>query len=184
MMKQRGPGAAEGRGRLESAYASERPRLVARLRAAGRSLEEAEDLVHDVYAEAVERLSFLGEIRNLPAYLNSVATRRLVDAWRRDRTRASKGEVDVAQETLDEIISATGLDPQEDCVRAALAEAVDDAMRALPPAQRQVIEAQVFGGLSFRQIAERTGESIDALTARKRYALKSLARALRRWIED
>ncbi len=42
--------------RLEKAYKSERPKLLARLRAAGRTIEEAEDLLHDVYAETLERL--------------------------------------------------------------------------------------------------------------------------------
>jgi DNA-directed RNA polymerase specialized sigma24 family protein len=63
-------------------------------------------------------------------------------------------------------------------------DALNDALRALPAAQRRVIEAQVFGGLTFREIAEATGESIDTLTARKRYALRNLSRALRHWIEE
>jgi len=46
----------DDRSRLDGAYRSEKPRLIARLRAAGRTLEEAEDLVHDVYAETMERL--------------------------------------------------------------------------------------------------------------------------------
>jgi DNA-directed RNA polymerase specialized sigma24 family protein len=46
------------------------------------------------------------------------------------------------------------------------------------------VEAQVFGGLTFREISESTGVSIDALTARKRYALQKLSRALRHWIDD
>lgn len=174
----------EGHGRLERAYRSERPRFLARLRAAGRTLEEAEDLVQDVYAETVERLPLVAGIRNLPAWINSLLTRRLIDAWRRDRVRAASGEVDVAEETLREIIAGTGLDPLDGFVRASLAEALDDALRALPPAQRRVVEAQVFGGMTFREIAEATGESIDTLTARKRYALRGLSRALRHWIEE
>jgi DNA-directed RNA polymerase specialized sigma24 family protein len=46
------------------------------------------------------------------------------------------------------------------------------------------VEAEVFGGMTFREIAEATGESIDTLMARKRYALKNLSRALRLWIEE
>jgi len=41
----------------------------------------------------------------------------------------------------------------------------------------------VFRGLRFQQIAAATGESIDTLMARKRYAVRSLSRALRYWIE-
>jgi RNA polymerase sigma factor (sigma-70 family) len=169
--------------RLEQAYRSEKPRLLARVRAAGRSLEEAEDLVHDVYAETLARLPLVDGIRNLPAWINSLFTRRLIDAWRHEKARRDSGEVDVGEETLREIIRGAGLDPHETYVRECLADAVDDAMRMLPAAQRRVVEAQVFGGMTFREIAAATGESIDTLTARKRYALRSLSRALRHWID-
>ena len=170
--------------RLEKAYRSEKPRFLARLRAAGRNLEEAEDIVHDVYAETMERLHLVADIHNLPAWLNSLLTRRLIDAWRHDRVRVASGETDVTEDTLREIISAMGLDPHDAFIRDSLLEALNDAPRVLPAAQRRVVEAQVFGGLSFREIAETTGESIDTLTSRKRYALRNLARALRHWIEE
>jgi RNA polymerase sigma factor (sigma-70 family) len=170
--------------RLEQAYRSEKPRFMARLRRAGRSLEEAEDLVHDVYAETMERLHLVAGIRNLPGWINSMFTRRLIDAWRHERVRAARGETDVTEETLREIIAGAGLDPQDGFVRESLVDAVNDALRVLPPAQRKVVEAQVFGGMSFRQIAEATGESIDTLTARKRYAVRNLSRALRHWIDE
>ncbi len=131
----------DDRSRLDGAYRSEKPRLIARLRAAGRTLEEAEDLVHDVYAETMERLPFMSGIRNLPAWINALFTRRLIDAWRHERVRKASGETDVTEETLREIISATGLDPLNDYVRSSMADALDDAMRALPAAQRRVVEA-------------------------------------------
>jgi len=173
----------DAHGRLEQAYKSEKPRLLARVRAAGRSLEEAEDLVHDVYAETMERLPLVADIRNLPAWINSLFTRRLIDAWRHEKVRRASGEIDVAEATLREIIESAGLNPEEAYVRECLADAVNDALRVLPAAQRRVVEAQVFGGMTFREIAAATGESIDTLTARKRYALRSLARALRHWID-
>jgi len=169
--------------RLAAAYKNEKPRLLARLRAAGHSLEEAEDLVHEVYAETMEHLPLLAGIRNLPAWINSLFTRRLIDAWRHARVRAASGETDVADDTIQEIIADAGLDPQDAYVRDCLADALNDALRALPAAQRRVVEAQVFGGLTFREIAQATGESIDTLTARKRYALRNLSRALRHWID-
>jgi len=53
------PGSTDAHQRLEDAYKSEKPRLLARLRAAGRTLEEAEDFVQDIYAETMKRLSFV-----------------------------------------------------------------------------------------------------------------------------
>jgi len=174
---------AESRQRLTEAYREEKPRLLARLRAAGRTWEEAEDLVQDVYAETLERLPLVSGIRNLPAWINWLFTRRVTDLWRREKVRSAL-RVEVTEETLREIIAGTGLDPLDEYVRDSLAEALNDALRLLPPAQRRVIEAQVFGGRSFREIAEATGESIDTLCARKRYALLNLSRALRHWIDS
>lgn len=173
----------EVRSRIEKAYTSEKPRFLARLRAAGRSLEDAEDLVHDVYAETLEHLPIIAGVRNLPGWINTLFTRRVIDAWRHDRVRVASGVTDVAEETLREIVEGTGLDPLDGYVRSCMVDALDDALRALPPPQRRVIEAQVFGGMTFREIAETTGESIDTLTARKRYAVKNLSRALKHWIE-
>ena len=175
---------SDSRDRLERAYRSEKPRFVARLRATGRSLEEAEDFVHDLYVETMESLGVMANIHNLPAWINTLFTRRMIDRWRHEKVRASSGEIDVTEETLREIISSVGLDPQDSFIRDSLVDALNDALQALPAAQRKVVEAQVFGGLTFREIAEATGESIDTLTARKRYALRTLSRALRHWIEE
>jgi RNA polymerase sigma factor (sigma-70 family) len=184
MSDDREPDHSESHTRVEAAYASEKPRFLSRVRSAGRSLEEAEDIVHDVYAETLERLHLVADIVNLPAWINSLLTRRMIDAWRHDRVRAASGETDVAEETLREIISGVGLDPLDGFVRDNLMDALNDALRALPAAQRRVVEAQVFGGLTFQRIADATGESIDTLMARKRYAVRSLSRALRHWITD
>lgn len=170
--------------RLTDAYQTEKPRLVARLRAAGQGLEEAEDLVHDVYVETMERLPLLSGIRNLPAWITSLVTRRLIDLWRHQRVRRAVGERDVAEETLEEIIAEAGWDPLDAYIRASLVDALNDALKGLPSEQRSVLEAQVFNGLTFREISQTTGVGIDTLTARKRYALKSLARALNHWIEE
>ena len=170
--------------RIEAAYASEKPRFLSRLLAAGRTIEEAEDLIQDVYAETIENLQLVTNIINLPAWINSLFTRRLIDVWRHERVRDATGETDVAEEILQEVIADVGLDPQDAYVRESLMDALNDAIHALPAEQRQVIEAQVFGEMTFREIAEATGESIDTLTARKRYAIKNLSHALRLWIEE
>ncbi len=170
--------------RLSRAYETEKPKLMARIRSAGKSLEETEDLIHDVYTETWGRLDRLVNIINLPAWLNSLVTRRLIDTWRHDKVRKGAGETDLAEETLREVIAGVGLDPLDAYVRRCMVEAMDEAMKILPEAQRKVVEAQVFGGKTFAELAKITGESIDTLKARKRYAVKNLSHALRNWIND
>lgn len=170
--------------RLSRAYETEKPKLMARIRGAGKSLEEAEDLIHDVYIETWGRLDRLANIINLPAWLNTMVTRRLIDVWRHEKVRKVAGETDVAEETLREVIAGIGLDPLDAYVRRCMVEALDEALKSLPGDQRKVLEAQVFGGMTFFDLAEVTGESIDTLKARKRYAVKNLSRTLKHWIGD
>jgi RNA polymerase sigma factor (sigma-70 family) len=170
--------------RLSRAYETEKPKLMARIRGAGRSLEEAEDLIHDVYTETWGRLDRLANIINLPAWLNTLVSRRLIDVWRHEKVRKVAGETDVAEETLREVIAGIGLDPLDAYVRRCMVEALDEALKSLPVNQRKVVEAQVFGGKTFADLAEISGESIDTLKARKRYAVKNLSRTLKHWIGD
>lgn len=173
---------ASTRGRIASSYERDKPGLVARLRRAGRSLAEAEDRVHDAYLELLESLPRVPDIRNLGAWLNSTIRCRLIDSWRRERMAMSKGQVEVSEEVLSEIVADAGWDPCDAAVREALADAIYDAIRALPAPQRRVIEAQVFEGRTFRELADESGESVDTLSARKRYAVQALSKALRGWI--
>ena len=82
------------------------------------------------------------------------------------------------------VIAGAGFDPLEEYVRECLVDALNDALRVLPDAQRRVVEAQVFGGKTFSELADASGESIDTLKARKRYAIQNLSRALRHWVSQ
>jgi RNA polymerase sigma-70 factor (ECF subfamily) len=55
---------------------------------------------------------------------------------------------------------------------------VDAALRALPAEQREVIYLKVFEGLTFQEIADRCGISINTAGRRYRYAADALRRTL------
>jgi RNA polymerase sigma-70 factor (ECF subfamily) len=52
--------------------------------------------------------------------------------------------------------------------------AIEQALRELPPEQREVIHLKVFEGLTFQEIADATGESINTAASRYRYATGKL----------
>ena len=58
------------RKQLSRAYLSEKTALKARIRKAGKTWEETEDLIHNVYTETRDRLHSMAQIINLPAWLN------------------------------------------------------------------------------------------------------------------
>ena len=55
---------------------------------------------------------------------------------------------------------------------------IDEALRQLPAEQREVVYLKVFEGLTFQEIADRCGISINTAGSRYRYALEALRRAL------
>ena len=70
--------------------------------------------------------------------------------------------------------------PGEDVIDALTAAAVRDAVRALPPEQRQVVEMAYFGGLSYREVARAVGISEGTAKSRIRLALGKLENLLDR----
>jgi RNA polymerase sigma-70 factor (ECF subfamily) len=52
--------------------------------------------------------------------------------------------------------------------------AIEQAMRTLPPEQREVVYLKAFEGMTLREIADSTGESIDTVASRHRYAMEKL----------
>ncbi|MFT7220021.1 MAG: RNA polymerase sigma factor (sigma-70 family) [Candidatus Azotimanducaceae bacterium] len=53
-------------------------------------------------------------------------------------------------------------------------ESLESALSKLPAEQRDVYVMHEFEGSSFKEIAEVTGESVNTLLSRKRYAAKHL----------
>jgi RNA polymerase sigma-70 factor (ECF subfamily) len=68
---------------------------------------------------------------------------------------------------------AAALDQQED------AHTLQQALQKLPAEQREAVVLRIWGGLTFAQMGETLGESINTVAARYRYALEALRRHLR-----
>ena len=57
-------------------------------------------------------------------------------------------------------------------------DALDEALDELPPEQRDVYIAHELEGRSFKELAEKTGVSMNTLLSRKRYAVLHLRKKL------
>ena len=67
---------------------------------------------------------------------------------------------------------------EEEAGAAELRSIVGGALEELPPDQREVVEMAYLGGLSQREISERTGIPLGTVKTRTRLALKKLRGAL------
>jgi RNA polymerase sigma-70 factor, ECF subfamily len=67
------------------------------------------------------------------------------------------------------------MEPVSEELRLALSAAI----RQLPADQREVLHVHVFEGLTFREVADATGERLNTVASRYRYALEKLRQTLR-----
>ncbi len=90
----------------------------------------------------------------------------------------------------DELLQFEDLLPSPDAgpdalyARSVLLAAFELAVDELPPEQREVFVAHEIEGLSFKEIAARTGVGMNTLLSRKRYAVLHLRERLQGIYDD
>ena len=157
-------------------------RLLRYIRARVGSDAEAEDVLQDVWQRLVATLDS-GPIEQVGAWLYAVARHRIVDGYRRPKlTSLDAAASDETDETdtlgLLDVLVRDDDTPRSAYRRQLFWEYLQRALAELPPEQRQVFAWHELEGLSFQQIAARTGENLNTLLARKRYAVLHLRRRL------
>jgi RNA polymerase sigma factor (sigma-70 family) len=139
---------------------------------------DAEDLLQEVFSEVVEAFRLRDPIAEWSAWMFQVARNRIVDFFRKkrrwvyaDNTSQELGEAEIS--FLDSLPSPDA-GPAEAYARALLLDELEDALDELPVGQREVFIAHEVDGESFKQIAARTGISVNTLLSRKHYAVARL----------
>lgn len=127
----------------------------------------AEDAVHQVFTKVLAGSTPDGHIQFAAAYLRQ-AVRNQCYSWLRARQRDSAEPEPCGRPLLEPVRPA----PQDDRLM------LEQALRALPPEQREVVHLKVFEGLTFRQIADVTSVPSNTAASRYRYAIDKLAAQL------
>lgn len=146
-----------------------------------------EDLANDFFQETfVKVITTVKQGRYTPdgkfaSWLTRIAHNIMIDHYRADRGYAVVSadgvtedknllnRIELAEENIEDLLIAKTI---RDDVRAMI--------RRLPREQRQVLAMRYYRDLSFKEIAERTGVSINTALGRMRYAIINL----RRYIEE
>ena len=164
----------------------ERGRLLAFIRRRIDDAAEAEDILQEALYELVAAERLAQPIERVGAWLMRVARNRIIDRARRPRPEllADAAEAADAERVLEQLVPAPDGTPETEAMRALLLEEIEAALAELPPEQRAVFLAQELDGVTFRELAERSGVSINTLLSRKRYAVRQLREQLRAVYED
>lgn len=126
----------------------------------------AEDVVQDAFVRVWRRRDRLDDLRQLDGYLFTAVRNLALDHQRRGAREGAR---------LLAAAPAAGGEPRRD---GPDVERIDRALQGLPPEQREVVVLHVHLGLSFAEVAQRTGAPLGTVHSRYRYAMTRLRERL------
>ncbi len=169
---------------VQQTVLKERKRLLSFIRNRVASDEDAEDILQDVFFELTESVRLMKPIEKMASWLFTVARNKITDSYRKKKPEALanlavRGTNDDGEEFfLTDLLSNDSDNADGNLVRKTIMEAVQEALAELPKEQRDVFVWHELDDMSFNEIAEKTGVTINTLLSRKRYAVLHLRKKL------
>jgi RNA polymerase sigma factor (sigma-70 family) len=173
---------------IELTVLRERGRLLGFIRRSVADAAEAEDILQETLYELVLAYRLMQPVEQVGAWLMRVARNRIIDRLRRKALRraaeAPPDDEDADGSALAELLPAAAAGPEAAAMRAMLLEEIEAALAELPAEQREAFVAHELEGVSFRELAARSGLSTNTLLARKHYATRYLRQRLQAAWDD
>ena len=143
------------------------------LRMVGRP-DVAEDLMQETLLRAFRSMGTYRPEGKFRAWIFRIAV-NLARDWIRRRPRQRAFALgDDGDETSSPLTPAVDLPPDADALSRERARWVEQALARLPNADREVLLMRYYGDLTFKAIAQTTGEPLGTVLARAHRALKKL----------
>jgi RNA polymerase sigma factor (sigma-70 family) len=175
----------------QETFLKERSKLLNFIRNRVSSMEEAEDILQDVFYQFVSGYSTIESLDRATSWLYSVARNKIIDRYRRESVRPQRTDFEALTQgeddtpiTLQEILPDLGNTPEDAHFRDLIWDAIMEALDDLPADQREVFVQNEIEEKGFREIAEETGISINTLLSRKRYAIIALRKRLQKLYDE
>ncbi len=147
--------------------------------------EDAEDIVQDVLHQFTGSYSQIRDLEASSAWLYRAMKNRVSDFYRkRSRTiegthARATGTSEEGEYLLENLLTDSSSNPEHQFDLDIIEERLEAAIESLPPSQKEVFIWHEIEGLSFSDIAEITGDSVNTLLSRKRYAILALREQLK-----
>ena len=140
-----------------------------------------EEIYQDVWMKVIERCDdFRGDAK-FSTWLYAIARNRCIDHQRRmvfRRHQSLDAPESDGGRTLGERVPGGGIPIDREAMRGALRNRIGKAVEVLPDEQREVFLLRQLQGMSFKEIADLTGTSVNTAKSRMRYALERLQQSL------
>ena len=139
------------------------------------SPEESEDLLQEVYVQALSNLNAFETIDNISAWLFTIAKNKVIDWYRKKRIKTVSLEEPAGENVcFKDIVEDEMRNIESQLDREYVMNEIMSAIDDLPEKQKYVFINNVVEERTFRELSEETGEPINTLIARKRYAVRFL----------
>lgn len=153
-------------------------RLMGFIRKRVSSEADAEDILQDVFYQFIGNTT---PIEQLTSWLFTVTRNKITDKQRKKKPELLE---DIYVTDGDEGFEWSDLffdnknNPESDYMRSLFWDALYTALNELPAPQREAFVLNEIEGIPFKEIAEQTGETVNTLISRKRYAVLHLRERL------
>ena len=141
---------------------------------------EAEDVLQDVWQQLVTTIDG-GAVEQVGSWLYTVARNKIIDRYRKPKMASLESmaaDADEAEFDFADFFLRDDNTPRTEHLRSQFWEKLYAALAELPEEQRQVFVWHELEALSFQDIAELTGDNVNTLISRKRYAVLHLRNRL------
>jgi len=161
-----------------------RDRLLKFIRSRVNALEDAEDIMQDVFYQFARVNDLANPVEQTAAWLYRAARNRIIDTYKKKRAIPfsvfaddDDSDDDDLSDFID-ILSADETTPETEMLRSLVWDEIKTALDELPQAQRDIFIQTEFEGLPVKEIAQKTGVAVNTLLSRKHYAVKHLRERL------
>ena len=139
--------------------------------------ELADDIFQDTFVKAIMTIKQGRYVENghFPAWITRIAHNLIIDYFRQTKAEnlQSTDDTDINILNRKELSDST---IEDSLVESQIHSDVRRLIRALPDSQREVLVMRYYKNMSFKEIADTTGVSINTALGRMRYAILNMRR--------
>lgn len=140
-----------------------------------RNRELADDIFQDTFTKAIVTIKQGGytESGKFKAWVTRIAHNLIIDFYRKERYENTISNEEYNTDLFNNVhLSEDTI--ETNLVRTQVFNDVRKLVNCLPNLQREVLEMRYYSNMSFKEIAERTGVSINTALGRMRYAILNM----------
>jgi len=175
-------------GKTAEVFLSFRQRLLNFIHTRVSRIEDAEDILQEVFYQFTRVNNLINPIENISAWLYRTARNRIIDHYKKkkdDSLPASYDEDnDDVFDEISDIIYGEEATPEMEMLRSLVFDEIQTALADLPEEQREVFELTELLDYSVKEAAEKTHAPVNTVLSRKHYAVKFLRKKLRELYDD